>query len=223
MSRSKFDTFFLKPFTVGFFLEEEKKAGRVSRACLPLPALIPLWPRLHTVRHVCAGLVCAAASPHFVRRLWPCLQALSAMCPPRVSHVSALCPLSPLSPRLQTLPAICLPYLRLVSAMCPPCVRSLAQVHHAPSPLDFVRSWPAVGQGRGIMKYKILSPQCATRILHACLSVSHLGSQIRPLQARHMLEKLFGVYAGIIFWVMFRWCLGRVLAHVFFLQVLVVF
>ena len=65
-------------------------------------ALIPLWPRLHT---------------------------LSAMCPPCVRHVSAMCPLCvPSSPpfvfHVSALPPcvclLCLPFV------CPPCVRSLS-------------------------------------------------------------------------------------------------
>ena len=71
-----------------------------------------------------------------------------------------------------------------------------------PLPLDFVRSWPNVGQGRGIMKHKVRSiAQPAAFILHACWSGSlafKFGSQTRPLQAYPMLEKLFGFCAGIV-------------------------
>ena len=102
--------------------------------------------------------------------LWPRLQTLSAMCPPCVSHVP-LCPpcehsyvrlvfaLSPLWPHLQTLPAMCPPCLRPASGLvstwaAPPSlvchVSALPFVHHVSTkalPLDFVRSWPAVGGG----------------------------------------------------------------------------
>ena len=67
-----------------------------------------------------------------------------------------------------------------------------ACVRHVPALSAQVRLWPAVGQGRGIMKYKILSPHCATGILHTCWSVPHFGSQIRPLQASGALKNCLG-------------------------------
>ena len=109
------------------------------------------------------------------------------------SHVTALCPLR-LWPRLQTcVRLLCLP------SVSPPCVR-------------FVSSGPPCALASGLCplvaccvasKYKILFQHCATRRVYiACLLVSllgiHFGNQIRPLQAHPMLEKLFGVYAGII-------------------------
>ena len=107
----------------------------------------------------------------------PCVRLVSAMCgpcvclesalaaPPNLVHVSAICALWP---RLQTLSALLLCLL----PVCPLCARSLsamcslfASSGHVSSPLDFVRSWPPVGQGRGIIKY----------IFSACLLVTFLG------------------------------------------------
>ena len=53
--------------------------------------------------------------------------------------------------RLLCLPRVCVHHVSALSA----------QVLHVPSPLDFVRSWPAVQQGCGIIKYKVLSQHCA--------------------------------------------------------------
>ena len=114
-------------------------------------------------------------------------------CPPCVRHVSALIPLRKRlpSPRfVRCVLALCPPRVRLAGASkpFPPC-SCVCLVCVRP---DFARSWPAVGQGR-----------CVLFIFqYARWSVSlafTLASQIRPLQAHPILEKLFGVYAGIIF------------------------
>ena len=106
--------------------------------------------------------------------LWPRPRSLSALCPPCVRHVSALCP-----PCVHLESASAAPpnLVRHMSAMCPLCVTVWPPcVRHAsalcpplsttgppcfllkPPPLDFVRSWPAVGQGRGIIKQNSFSP-----------------------------------------------------------------
>ena len=155
------------PCVVGF--------GHASSPCLPsvrhLSATCPCPPLVRLV------LLALAAPPVLVRHLSAlccspnslllgsllekkrlpaiCSGRVPGACPPCVRHVSALA-----VPGAQTLSAscICLIYVcpscvRHVSALCPPCARSLpAQVHHVSSPLHFVRSSPAVGQGHGIVK-----------------------------------------------------------------------
>ena len=94
-----------------------------------------------------------------------------------------------------------------MSASCPPCVRlesalaaSLNFVRHVPASFpDFARSWPAVGQGRGIIRQNSFAP--LRNVQRACPLVSFLhifilAHQIRPSLAHLMLEKLFGVYVG---------------------------
>ena len=125
-------------------------AGHVSAIVRLVSALVPLWPRLRTLSGVRR---LSALCPPWVR-----LAALvrSCVCLVCVHHVLAWC----LPPNLARQ---CTPYVRHVPAtrhVCPPCamcplfVRHMPALyhHHVSSPLDFVRSWPAVGQGHGIMK-----------------------------------------------------------------------
>ena len=197
------------PCVVGF----GRASMSLSATCSPNSLL---WGSLRKKRLAaksppCVRLDCALAAPH--------VSALSAMCPPLsgclrlgsalaasphfVRHVSGLCPaghvparpLSPLWPRLQTLSAPLVSALR-VSTMCPLC-----QLRSAMRP----RLWTLSARGLLWGKYKIISQHCPSRRVYiACLLVSlsflgiHFGSHIRPLQAHSMLEKLFGVYAGII-------------------------
>ena len=148
-------------------------------------ASIPLWPRLHTLSAMCPAFVrpmSALSALVSVLCLPPDL--IYTMCPPCDRLVSATCPLLAAPPnlvRLLCLPHVCASCVRHVSALCPPCARSLpAQVHHVSWPLDFVRSWPAVGQGHGI------TGQFPWHSLWL--------HKFRPLQ----VEKVFGVYAGIM-------------------------
>ena len=164
-----------------------------------------------------------SASPHFVRDVSalcllgvrfgraskPCPH-IPVMCPPCVAHVSALCPLSPLWPRLQTLPAICPPRVRLVSATGPP--PRVRRVSAWAAPPNLVRPCAPLLSALCICHVSALSAQrprlwtlpalSMRRVYIACLLVSflgiHFGPQIRPVQAQPLLEKLFGVYAGII-------------------------
>ena len=74
----------------------------------------------------------------------------------------------------------------LVSALCVSTMCPLCQLRSTMCP----RLWTLSAGG--------LLWDRALRKLHACFLGIHFGSQIQPLQAHPMLEKLFGVYAGII-------------------------
>ena len=127
--------------------------------------------------------------------LWLRPRSLSAMCPPCVHlestlaappnfvhHVSAMC-LARV--RLVSALAASLNFVHHVSAgLCPPCVRLVATrpslvghvstlpfAHHVSTkalalPLDFARSWPAVGQGRGIIRQNSFAPLRNPRCLY---------------------------------------------------------
>ena len=129
----------------------------------------------------------SALSPLWLRR-----QTLPALCPLFVRLVSAL---SPLWPRLHTLcpPCVCSlsAVVRHVLALCQPCARSSLGLASGLCPR--LACCAAVASPS-----KILSHHCATHSVYiACPLASVLGfilaSQIRPLQAHPMLEKLFGV------------------------------
>ena len=154
-----------------------------------------LWPRPHVLARHLSPTCPPCVVPHTVycqvllEKKGRPRYALAAS-PELVSLVSAM---SPLRPCLQTLSAMCPLFVR----RCPLCAGSLsAQVYHGSAQalafaLNFVRSWPAVGQGRGIIK-PLRNPQ---RLY--CMPAWHLffAPQIRPLQARAMptmLEKLLG-------------------------------
>ena len=90
------------------------------------------WPRYASPHPRSLSAMCPLyvllASPLSAVWAWLQIGCVSALCPVCVRRLSPLCP-------------------------CPPCDRFLsAQVRHVSSPLDFVCSWPAVGQSRGIMK-----------------------------------------------------------------------
>ena len=150
--------------------------GRVPRACPPcvrlVSALIPLWPRLHTLSALCPPCVRLVSA---LSALWLRLQTLSAMCQPCVRLVpleSALAPPpKPCAPYVRHVTALCPPRVHRVSALAaPPCARSLpAQVHH----VDFVRSWP--GPWHHEVKFFPSVAQPTASILHARWSVSLLG------------------------------------------------
>ena len=163
-------SFFPKQFTVGFSLRR-KRAGRDM--LWPLPGACP-----------------------------PCARH----CPPCVRRKAGTCPLWL---RLQTF-ALCLPpnlvrlfFLSCVSSMRPFFVRrvpTLCQLRSTTSsPLNFARG---AGPWHHELKFFLGAVQPTAFILHARWSASLafiLAPQIRPLQAHPMLEKLFGVYAGITF------------------------
>ena len=143
------------PCVVGF--------GRASSPCPPLVRLVSAlccWPNLAIT------LIC-----HVSGMCRP-----SAFSPPCVFHVSAMCPLKALSPFSEFerhTSGMCLPCVLHVAvlcpffaAMCPLFVSASPPLKPLASPLDFVRSWPAVGQGRGIMKFKILSRHCTTHSVY---------------------------------------------------------
>ena len=162
----------------------------LSAMCPLVSALSPLWPRPpNLVSHV------SALCP-------PCVRLLSPLWP-RPQNLSALCPaLCPLWPRLRTLFAMCLPCL--LSALCPPCARLSPLTHLGACPpcvrlvfwpplhaSGLCRSWPAEGEGHGIIKY--FSPFCATHSVYiacppVCFLGIHFGYQIQSLQARPMLQ-----------------------------------
>ena len=98
-----------------------------------------LWPRPRNLSAI-VRLVSVLIPLWLRRRICPpCFRRVPAMAKPCPPFVSASC--------------VSTTCVRHVPALCPPCARSLpAQVHHVSSPLDFVRSWPAVGQGRDIVK-----------------------------------------------------------------------
>ena len=175
-----------------------------SATCLPCVHLVP-----------CVRLESALATlPNLVHRLVSA--TLSAMCPPCVRpcvrHVSAYvracvqvwAPLQTWSAIGLGLRPPCL-HFGLASNLNLVChVSALPFVHHVSAKalsLVFVSSWPAVGQGSGIIR-QILSHHCATHSVY-CRPAGQFPllyiHQIRPLQGHPMLEKLFGVYAGIIF------------------------
>ena len=196
------------PCVVGF--------GHVPRACRPCVRHPPL------ARHVSTSCLVSGLSP-----LWPRFQTLSTMCPPCVCNF--VCYVSALRPSLCP-PCLGLcPGLRPALAASPnlvghrpgPCVRpclhfglasnlnlvchvsALPFVHHVSAkalPLVFVSSWPAVGQGRGIIRQNSFAPLRNPQRLY-CRPAGQFPlyiHQSRPLQGHLMLEKLFGVYAGII-------------------------
>ena len=115
----------------------------------------------------------------FGKKGWPRWPRYAMAAPPNCVHlVSALCPLCP---RLQT---NCLPCVHHTSTMWPPCSCSLSAQ---------VRSWPIRALASSS---KILSRHCATHSVYiACWSVS-LAFWLPKFGP--MLEKLFGIYAGII-------------------------
>ena len=206
-----FEDHFFLPFSPnkllwGSFLGKKLAAicsGRVPGACLPcvclVSALSSLWQRLQTLSALCPP--CVPPGVRFESAL-----GLSTMRPPCVGYfglassrlVSALV----VPPNL-----VChvssLPFVRLVSFMCAPCARLWVHVsamrppcdYHVsalcpPLTLNFVNSWPPSG--------KILSHLCTAYSVYIACPLGHFGPQIRPLQACPMLEKLFGVYAGIV-------------------------
>ena len=195
------------------------RLGRASKPYPPcvrlLSALRPPWARDgHVFKFVVSG-VCPPLCLPWVR----CGRA-SELCLPCVCLVSTLCPpcvhLEPaLKLHFQTFmsrscfPALCPLWFRLqtLSAMCPPCI--LSTMCHVSAKtlalsLDCARSWPAVGQGRGISRQNsfalLRNPQrlYIARPLGSFLHIFFLAHQTRPSLAHPMLEKLFGVYVGII-------------------------
>ena len=117
------------------------------------PAGVYLYcPPVNIVSGCCSPLNClvsaimSAVHPSvsaFLRRKKAGRDPCVRHCPPRVCFGRASKPCPP------PVSASCVS--RHVSALCLPRARSLpAQVHHVSSPLDFVRSWPAAGQGHGI-------------------------------------------------------------------------
>ena len=152
--------------------------GRVPGACPPLSALYPPWFRL-----VSARVVCAAASPHFVRDVSavcpPCVRLESALAPPpiylachlSVRLVSAICP-----PRVRLVSASkpCTPYVRHVTAPCPPPVRFGRGSKSCP-PLVFA---------------SCVSTMCPLFVRHApalCQLRSTMCPRLWTLFARHLL------------------------------------
>ena len=129
-------------------------------------------------------------------------RSLAAMCPPCVRFDGALatCP--------QFVRRACVPWVRRASALrlppnlvchrCYPCDRlSPPPVFLVSAPCVSTR--PAVGQGRSIMKQRFFS---ALRVFIGQFPWhSFWLHKLRVLQARLMLEKLFGVYAGIFPWI----------------------
>ena len=144
--------------------------------------------------HLSAHLVSAIAlPPKLVRHM-------SAVWPPCARHVSALAA----SPPLVSASRVC---------VCPPCVRSLS----AMCPLFASSGPPSVlasglcplvaccGAGPWHHKVKFFLSIATRRVYIACPLVSLLGihfgcwlHKFRSLQVHPMLEKLFGVYAGIL-------------------------
>ena len=136
----------MRQFIVGFSLGKKAPPESLSAIVCLASALIPLWPRPHTlsamclpcVRHVSAVFVCA----------WlPFVRHVSALCPPCARLVSATCPLWP---RLQT--------FALRHCVCLVCVCV----------------WPAEARPRHHeVKF---SQQCGThRVYIACPLVNFLG------------------------------------------------
>ena len=183
------------------------RVRHVSDPCPPCPPWVRFghaskpWPA--RVRHVSAFcLPCVrlesvmAASPNFVRHVsascpacpplclpWVWCGRASELCPPCFRHVSALCP----------------PWVRFscISELCPPCVRQVSACVLA-----------CCGAGKTFSHY------CATHSVYIArplasflhIHIFILAHQIRTLLAHPMLEKLFGVYAGII---IEKWLLVR--------------
>ena len=150
-----------------------------------MPALCPAYKNLNSpcVRHVpsvlsppCDLHVYAMCRP--TPFLAACVRHVSAICPPCVCNVSAMCPLfvgaSPLCVRSS---------LGLASGLCPLLASCGAEPWHHQ------------------VKLFLTIAQPAAFILHARWSIFWAFisvPQIWPLQAHPVLQKLFGVYAGII-------------------------
>ena len=178
------------------------------------PVLCPR-PRLHTLYAMCPPslrLNSALAAPPMYP---PCV---THICPPCVRHVSALCLPPNLVRHMSCVSKPCTPYVRHATALCPlwprlqtlrgSCVCVVCAHHVSAMCPFFVRHAPALGLlwGGAVASWnKIFLSVVQPAAFILCMAAgqflwhSFWLRKFWPLQAHPMLEKLFGVYAGIIF------------------------
>ena len=153
------------------------------------------------VPRACVRLVSALIPPHFVCYVL-CVRRVSTLCPPWVPLAAPPNLVRFVSARLAPASKSCMPLVSAscVSTMCPFFVRHVPTLCQLTGPPYILASGlcPRVaccGAGPYEARLFLSIAQPAAFILHACWSVSLafiLAPQIRPLQARPVLVKLFG-------------------------------